>query len=88
MFEILKQSLLKQAICWDLFLYESVVNFLSNNDFVYFQLKYSNELFVKDYNSQILEILNHSLLKQAICCDLFLYQSDLNFLFNDGFVYF
>lgn len=44
-------------------------------------------IYLSNYKSQILDILTHPLFSYAICWNSFLYQSSVNFLFNDDFVY-
>ena len=147
MLEIFTQCLLRHAISWDIFLYQSDANFLLNDDFAYFLTKIFKQIFVKEFSatvycrclkflhsicigmlyrgmyfctnrtstsclmsslfifsqnfqtnfrqrflskclSQMLEIFTQCLLRPVISWDIFLYQSDVNFLLNDDFVYF
>lgn len=64
---IFKQNFVKDseaAICWDLCLYSLDFNFLSNNNLVHFQPKFSNYLPI-NIITQMFKSLTHSLLRQA-----------------------
>ena len=91
MLEIFIQCLLRHAISWDIFLYQSNVIFLFNEYFVYFSQNFQTNFrqrFLSSYLSQMLEILTHYLFRHAILWDIFLYQSDASFLLNVDFAYF
>lgn len=86
MLEIFPFSMLWHALCWDIFLSQSDLNFLSQDFF-----KWNVQTHVQQKNfiwAAGVEILTHSLLRLTIYCDIFCYQSNVNFLSFDDIAFF